>query len=220
MAIIRDPSDAMVVFPKFEGRRFRENPELCFVLMPFGKPELNDIYNSLIKLVVEQNGLQCVRADEISSDNRIMEDIWRNMCEARVVICDLTGNNPNVYYELGICHVLGKRTILITQESSVPFDIHSWRCIIYSDRIGQSAEFTNKLDQTIKKVLAERDDPPEIENPETRAEILSKNEMHWEAAGIYLLLSRKTRAFGQRAGYFIGCGFGRQYETRRASAGF
>jgi len=52
-----------------------------------------------------------------------MDDIREAVVTARVIIADLTDHNPNVFYELGICHALGKDVILITQDSEVPSDV-------------------------------------------------------------------------------------------------
>ena len=54
-----------------------------------------------------------------------MDVIWESINRARIVIADTTTRNPNVFYEIGICHTLGKDVILITQDSEdVPFDLH------------------------------------------------------------------------------------------------
>ena len=61
-----------------------------------------------------------------------MHDIIELICTSKVVICDLSGKNPNVFYEAGIAHTLGKEVMLITQNmEDVPFDLRALRCITY-----------------------------------------------------------------------------------------
>ena len=56
-----------------------------------------------------------MRADDIYDNRPIIEDVWRCTNEARILIAELTGRNPNVFYETGIAHTVGKEVILITQ---------------------------------------------------------------------------------------------------------
>jgi hypothetical protein len=74
----------------------------------------------------------CIRADNIYDNRPIIEDIWQRINEARIVISELTGKNPNVFYETGIAHTVGKEVILLTQSmDDVPFDLRHLRCIVY-----------------------------------------------------------------------------------------
>ncbi len=55
---------------------------------------------------------------------------------AKYIIADLTGRNPNVFYELGIAHALNKKSNPLTQDlTDVPFDLKHIRCIVYEDSI-------------------------------------------------------------------------------------
>jgi len=65
--------------------------------------------------------------------NCVVSDIWDRIASTRFVIADLSGRNANVFYELGLCHGLGKRAVLLTQSiSDVPFDLRHMRCVEYS----------------------------------------------------------------------------------------
>jgi len=86
---------------------------MCFVLMPF-KSDFKNIYKS-INMVATTCGLDCLRADEISKSSQIMRDIWEKINESRFVIADLSGCNPNVFYELGLAHGIHKTVIIIAQ---------------------------------------------------------------------------------------------------------
>jgi hypothetical protein len=103
-----------------------------FVLMPFAS-EMTDIYYNHIAKIVEKNGITCKRADELFEPGVVMRDIWSFICAAKAIIADCTGRNPNVFYEMGIAHTIGKTVILVTQEErDIPFDIRHLRYIKYA----------------------------------------------------------------------------------------
>jgi len=129
---------------------------LVFVLMPFDE-DLTRIYRSIIKPTVESLGLVCRRADDYKTNRAIIQDIWKAICEARIIIADLTNLNPNVMYELGVAHTVGKETILIYQrrdkEIKFPFDIVHIRRIEYEDTATGGKKLENDLRETIKSIL-------------------------------------------------------------------
>lgn len=117
--------------PFFTGRNFVLEPDLCFVLMPF-EDRLLPVFQDHIKPTAEGLGLRCLRADDIFRNTAIIEDIWEQINKARVVLADLTNKNPNVFYEVGISHTVGKDVVLMTQSlEDVPFDLRHLRCIQY-----------------------------------------------------------------------------------------
>lgn len=105
-------------------------PDLIALMMPF-----HGGFDRVQGAVVDSAnalGLECQRADSFWQHAHIMQDIVELICTASVVICDLSGKNPNVFYEAGIAHALGKEVILITQSmDDVPFDLQALRCITY-----------------------------------------------------------------------------------------
>jgi len=126
-----------------------------FILMPFTDP-LTAIYNSIVKPAIESQGLVARRADEISSNNAVMYDIWRSICEARFIVADLTRRNPNVMYELGIAHTVGKEVILIHQsgeDTKFPFDISHMRIINYENTATGGNALRKKMEENIANVL-------------------------------------------------------------------
>jgi hypothetical protein len=143
------------VNPVFGPVAFALDPRLAFTLMPFQDP-LTRIYREIIKPTVERAGLVCKRADDYRSNRVVMQDIWKAICEARVVIADLTGLNPNVMYELGIAHTVGKTTILIFQKGSAvsfPFDLAHIRRIEYEDNAIGGKALETALSETLGEVL-------------------------------------------------------------------
>lgn len=146
------------VNPIFGPASYAVDPRLAFVLMPFTE-ELTKIFNVVIKPAVESAGLQlvCKRADDIKSNRAIIQDIWKSICEARIVIADMTGFNANVMYELGITHTLGKETILIYQSSGevkFPFDLAHIRRIEYSNDAAGGQKLATDLKSTLAEILA------------------------------------------------------------------
>jgi len=116
----------------FEDRSYQIDPDSCFVLMPFTEPWSARIFR-LIREVLEPLGYTCRRADDYYG-RVVLEDVWRRINEAAVIIADLTSHNPNVLYELGIAHTLGKDIIPILQtHSQIPFDQQPFRALFYED---------------------------------------------------------------------------------------
>jgi hypothetical protein len=102
--------------------------------MPYG-PAFLRIYQEILSPVIRRVGLQPRIAREISGPGPIIDDIFRYIAEARIIIADITGRNPNVFYEIGLAHVIGKRVVLIAQnrQEDLPFDLQHLRCLDYTD---------------------------------------------------------------------------------------
>jgi tetratricopeptide (TPR) repeat protein len=142
----------LIINPVFNRREVEMDENMCFVLMPFSS-DLKPIYEDSIRPTVEKVGLKCLRADEIFDVREIMEDVWEYICRARVVVAELTGRNPNVFYELGIAHSLGKEVICIAQTlDDIPFDIRHRRHIIYTYTPRGVKQLEQQLEETIKSV--------------------------------------------------------------------
>lgn len=104
--------------------------KVCFVLIPFSE-EFKQAYES-IKAAVTLAGFTCYRADEIFQTRSIIQIIYDWIGRAEIVVADLTGRNPNVFYELGYAHALGKSTVLVTQDrNDVPFDLRHRQYVLY-----------------------------------------------------------------------------------------
>lgn len=142
--------------PIFGPASYSIDKRLVFVLMPFDE-DLSRIYDSIIKPTVESLKLVCRRADDYKTNRAIILDIWKAICEARIIIADLTKLNPNVMYELGIVHTVGKETILIHQnrdkEIKFPFDVAHIRRIEYENTATGGKKLENDLRETINSIL-------------------------------------------------------------------
>lgn len=105
----------------------------CFIVMPFSIEALNIVYEDYVKPVLEDEcGLVCERGDDVFGSNVIMDDILTSIKNSDLIVADLTGKNANVFYEVGICHALGKRVLLLAQSmDDVPFDLRHRRVLLY-----------------------------------------------------------------------------------------
>lgn len=127
-------SKKMNVDPIFQSNDTRVILKQAFIIMPFGEGWSTTVEKAVRKLLSDL-GYSAIRADDMFGQN-IMEDIWKGILRSEVVICDTTGRNPNVYYELGLCHAIGKNVILITQDTKdIPFDVRHLRHVVYSNTI-------------------------------------------------------------------------------------
>jgi hypothetical protein len=103
---------------------------LVSAMMPF-HPDFDNVYGK-IKILSESVGLHCRRADDIWENPAVIQDVVSLIDRSKLVICDCSGRNPNVFYEIGIAHTLGRETILITQsEYDIPFDLRHLRYVQY-----------------------------------------------------------------------------------------
>jgi hypothetical protein len=127
----------------------------CFVMQPF-EGLLGGYYESIFKPAIEQAGLEAVRADDdIFATGKIMDQVWRGIRQATVLVAELTSKNPNVFYELGLAHALEKPVVLVSSnQEDVPFDLRHIRAIFYDQTDpfwGQ--KLINKIADNIKSAL-------------------------------------------------------------------
>src|ERR1700726_3375113 len=108
---------------------------LVFVLMPL-EPVFNDVYQLGIKPAAEGAGAYCERIDEQIFAESILSRIYNQISKADLIVADMTGRNPNVFYETGYAHALNKKVILLTQAADdIPFDLKHYPHIVYSGKI-------------------------------------------------------------------------------------
>jgi hypothetical protein len=125
----------------------------CFVLMPFDE-SFREVYTDVYKAVCTEHHIDCWRVDEISRPGSITRDIVEGILDADIVIADLTSKNPNVFYELGIAHSVGNKTIMTAQSiNDVPFDVANYRVILYQQSIAGARELKRKLGEAIRELL-------------------------------------------------------------------
>jgi len=147
--------------PKTTNFNNREKREITmqqkvFMIMDFSDETANSAYEHCIKKVCSEFDLEIRRADEVFTTNPVYDDILNEIREASVIIADISTRNPNVYYELGISHLLKQsQTIMITHGNyeELPFDISHFRILHYDDTIEGSRSFETQLKRTLENLL-------------------------------------------------------------------
>lgn len=157
----KEEENVMRFDPIFKARELQIDEKLVFCILPFDDDRL-EIFTDIIRKELEDDfNLKVMRADDIFSNEDIMEDIWTYICKAKFVIADVSLKNPNVFYELGICHTVGKEVITICDESSLgndyngklPFDIASRRTIFYKNSGSGPQKMILDLKKHVKTIL-------------------------------------------------------------------
>lgn len=132
--------------------KLREQTDV-FVVMPFSDA-MRPIYDDHILPAISQSGLTVSRADSYLTTHPIMSDVWSGIFGAGVVVADCTGRNPNVFYELGVAHTLGRLVVLVAQNhDDVPTDLRHMRYIKYEYTPPGMKQFEQLLAKTITEAL-------------------------------------------------------------------
>lgn len=125
--------------------------------MPF-EESLREIYTEIYAPVCASRGIKCSRVDDIARPGSITRDIIEGILDSDIIIADLSGRNPNVFYELGIAHATGNKTIMTSQTmEDVPFDIRNYRVLVYERTLIGCKKLTSALGQAIDELLAALD---------------------------------------------------------------
>jgi hypothetical protein len=143
---------------------------LCFVLMPFGRKmdaagrmtDFDSVYQKVIAPAVQQAGLEPVRADEEKIGGTIHKPMFERLMLCHYAVADITGANPNVFYELGVRHALRPRsTVILFREGTViPFDIALVRGLSYkTDGSGEPVEADASVRAIAEQLRTARENP-------------------------------------------------------------
>jgi hypothetical protein len=151
----------------------------CFVIMGFGEKtdfqsnpqrvlNLNRTYQDIIKPVVVEAGLECIRADEVIHSTAIDKPMYDYLLDADLVIADLSTSNANAIYELGVRHALRpRRTIVMAEEKfGFPFDLNHLSILKY-EHLGKDIGFTEvmRVRQLLKEKIVTLMDKPDADSP-------------------------------------------------------
>lgn len=124
------------------------NNRKAFVLMPFSEP-FNSYYAAIFQPALRAAGFTALRADDIYTPRPIILDINEGIVNADLILCEMTGRSPNVFYELGLAHAVGKPAILLSRKSDdIPFDLRHVRVILYET---EKAGWEDRLRTEIEK---------------------------------------------------------------------
>ena len=131
----------------------------AFVAMPFTQPWSNSTHE-MVRETIQQAELpiDLVRLDEVRSPGRITQQLVGELQLADFLIVDITGSNPNVFWELGYAEALGKQSVIIRRrddETEVPFDIYDHRQVRYDDPITsqQIEDLNGHLSHVVETLL-------------------------------------------------------------------
>lgn len=122
-----------------------------FMALPF-RQQLLDIYDQFIHpLVTNEIGKLILKGDDFFNvNNTIMGAVWSSIYASDYIIAECTGRNPNVFYELGMAHVCGRKVVLITQQSAdIPEILRTYRYILYGSDFDGINDLTTALSSAI-----------------------------------------------------------------------
>lgn len=142
----------------------------CFVVSPIGEDgsdirrNADQLFNHIIKPVCEKCGFKAIRIDHENTPDSITQGILDSLFKYDLVIADLTGHNPNVFFEIGYRASIGKPIIHLKRKGeSIPFDVSSIRTFDYDlTDLDVVAETRERLEKAILSFMYE-DDLDEIE---------------------------------------------------------
>lgn len=181
----------------------KETPPTCFLIMPISDQEgyprghFNEVRHALFDAACGSD-FKTVRADDVQKSDIIHLSILRQLLDADIAICDLSGLNPNVMFELGLRQAFGKPVVLVKDsETKLPFDISGIRAITYAHtlrvtdierarksisdslnetlRAHQQGELGNSLVDLLSMDAAQVKDIGQTEALELRLQLLEKN---------------------------------------------
>jgi hypothetical protein len=130
----------------------------AFIIMPFTEVS-DEVYNFLFKPPLLELGYEIRRADNFFDTMKVMTEIYTAIKQSTIILCDVSGRHPNVFYELGLAHAIGKPTIVVTDDiKTVPFDLRGFNVLVYniSSEISVS-DFKISLKEVIKKTEKSKD---------------------------------------------------------------
>ena len=137
---------------KYQSPSPPPDPNYIFVIMPFGKKHL-DTYNT-IKRASEKvsKQIRVERVDEKPGAIVITDEILRSIHRAGIIICDLTDERPNVYYELGYARALRKPMICIAKNgTNLHFDVYNLKTIFFDTYFELETQLTKEISKLYRK---------------------------------------------------------------------
>jgi hypothetical protein len=137
----------MAVEPVFKRPELPPRKERAdvFVLMPF-KADHGKIYWEHIKNLGTDLKIRIERSDEHFEPGQFFQRVWNSICAARLILAICSESNPNVFYEIGIAHTVGKKVVLLTHaEFQMPSDMGHLELINYSNDPERMQAMLDKL---------------------------------------------------------------------------
>ncbi len=126
----------------------------AFVLIPHNK-EFDELFYHYIKPALESHGLTVLKADNIFKPGNILSQVWAQIRTAEVILADVSGQNSNVIFEIGLCYGLQRCPILLTRNpSELPFNIRNLRYIQYENSISGAHKLAEQLKTSVGEFLS------------------------------------------------------------------
>ncbi len=150
-----DTREIAALAVRVHGCLMRGFTKSCFVIMPF-KGQHDVVYDQAIRPALEAYGLQPVRTDRSVVAGNIVDAIRDGLRHCYFAIADITGDRPNVMYELGMAHAERKPVIVLRRAgpdgelAGVPFDVQGETIFRYSDDLG---DLRRRLEAGIAVIL-------------------------------------------------------------------
>jgi uridine kinase/nucleoside 2-deoxyribosyltransferase len=112
--------------------------KMAFVLIPF-KDEYQQLYEAVLEPTLTEAGYVALKADQPALPGDIPEEVIKGIISADVVVADCSEPNPNVFYELGVSHAVGNKTIVLSNDpENLAFYLRQHRVLVYRrDRDGR-----------------------------------------------------------------------------------
>ena len=127
------------------GNKSQSRDTRVFVIMPFNDHML-DVFMLGVCSVTEKLGMVAKRADNIDHNGEILQQILAAIREYDIVIGDTSGSNPNVCYEIGFAHGLGRQCVLMCEKgNSLPFDLQGKNHLMYENILDLRVKLEKKL---------------------------------------------------------------------------
>lgn len=143
-----------------------DNMKVCFVVSPIGEEgseiriNADKLFKHIIKPVCEACNFNPIRVDQLNDSNSISQTIIEHLDSDDLVIADITGHNPNVFYEMGYRTKTKKPMIhLKRKDEKLPFDVNTIRTFDYDlTDLDSVEELKDRLQKTIESFVFSSDD--------------------------------------------------------------
>ncbi len=147
-----------------------KDTKVCFVIAPIGtegsdvRVRSDQVLKHIITPAARECGYEPIRADQISEPGLITSQVIQHIVQDPLVIADLTGRNPNVFYELAVRHAIKKPVVQIIQAAElIPFDVAGSRTIHVDHHDLDSA--AKAKEEIVRQIHSVEKNPGDVDTP-------------------------------------------------------